>query len=137
MSFILYHVLSMHFLLTRAYLKSNTNHVVGFHAFLNFGGRRVMFSLYHSRNSKGFIFAIFCNCHKKGPLVLIVQPCSIDLSHKLAILKHIYTRSETPKKMMEHHETLYFLTSLCCHWQCFLLHNHTRKKLLHSLQQSQ
>ena len=43
-----YHVLSKHFLLTYICLKSNTYHVVGWHAFLNFGGKRAILPLIHS-----------------------------------------------------------------------------------------
>ena len=78
-----------------------------------------MILLFHPRNDKGywkdFIVVILCIYHKEGPLVLTIQPCSIDLNHVLAILKPIDTRSKTPKKMMEFHETLYCLISLWWH----------------------
>ena len=78
-----------------------------------------MFSLIHSRQQQRLLEGFYC-CHLVqlplgGPLVLIVQPCSINQNHGLAILKLINTQSETPQKTMEHHKTLYYLTSLWWH----------------------
>ena len=59
-----------------------------------------------------FVVPILCNCHKESPFVLFVQPNSIDLNSGLAILKPTDKWSETPKKMMEFHDNLYYLTLL-------------------------
>ena len=85
---------------------------------------------------KILLFSSCATATREGSLIFTIQPCSIDLNHGLAILKSIGTRSETPKKTMEYHEALYYLTSLWWHWQCFFLHDHTWKKLMHNLQQS-
>ena len=63
-----YHVLSRHFLLTRVCLKSNVDHVVGWHAFLNFAGRRAMLSLIHSRQQQRLLEGFYCFHLVKFPL---------------------------------------------------------------------
>jgi len=57
-----YYILSRHFLLTRVCLKSNIDHLVGWHAFLNFWGRRVMLPLFHPRQRQRPLEG-FYSCH--------------------------------------------------------------------------
>ena len=90
-----------------------------------------MLLLFHPRQRQKLLEG-FCCCHVQLPqegsscsfcTTRFHQPglraCNIEL---------VNTWSETPKKMMEFHETLYCLTLLWGHWQYFLLYNHTRKK---------
>ena len=68
-----YHILSRHFI--DLCLFENIDHVMGWHAFLNFGGRRSCSRCFTLNNNKGywknFIVPILCNCHKEGPLDLL------------------------------------------------------------------
>jgi len=59
-----------------------------------------------------FFILILNKCHKKSPFILFIQPSSIDENNGLAMLKPIDEWTETPKKTMEFHDTLYCLTLL-------------------------
>ena len=117
--------------------KIKKDHVVGWHAFLNFGIRSVMLPQIHSRQQQRLLEE-FYGCHlmqlpQGGSLCTYSTIMFHQPEPQACNLKPIDTLSETPKKMMEHHETLYWLTSLWWYWKCFLLHNHSRKKLLYNL----
>ena len=66
-----YHILSRHFWLTCVCLKSNIDHVVEWHAFLDFGGRTTMLPLIHSwqqqRLSEGFYCCHLVQLPQEGP----------------------------------------------------------------------
>ena len=64
------------FLFTCAYLKANIDHVVGWHAFFNFWGKRVMLSLFHPGQWQTLLKGFYC-CH----LVQLLQGVPLYLSY--------------------------------------------------------